>query len=245
VVPQGSDVVVVIPTYQECDAILPLLSALRHALPEAHLLVVDDNSPDKTGERVTEFARADQHVSLIVRQHKAGIGPAYVEGFTAALQRSPKAILQMDADGSHDPNEAVRLISPILEGGADLVIGSRRVHGGSTVGWSNTRNLLSMFGSTYARILLRLMTSDATSGYRAWHPELLLQLMRETLRADGYGFQIEMAWRAQQLGARIEDAPITFREREVGSSKMHARIAVEAALLVLRLMADKYPKPQT
>ena len=237
----GAGLVIVIPTYQECDAIPPLLFKLRVALPVAYLLVVDDNSPDGTADRVAEAARADSNIGLIVRQKREGLGPAYFEGFAAALLRSPSVIVQMDADGSHDPTEMVRLIVPILSGVAELVTGSRRIPGGGSVGWSRARNLLSIFGSTYARLLLRLATSDATSGYRAWHPDLLRKLIQEKTRADGYGFQIEMVWRAEQLGRGTVDTPITFRERTLGASKMHARIAVEAALLVLKLMWSKYP----
>ena len=237
----GAGLVIVIPTYQECDAIPPLLVQLRATLPNSYLLVVDDNSPDGTADRVAEAARTDANIGLIVRQKKEGFGPACSEGLAAALLRSPSVIVQMDADGSHDPTEMMRLIAPILSGEADLVIGSRRVRGGRTVGWSRSRNILSIFGSTYARTLLHLRASDATSGYRAWHPDLLRTLLRERPRADGYGFLIEMVWRAQQLGARIADAPITFRERTLGASKMSARIAAEAALLVLKLRRSEFP----
>jgi len=237
----GAGLVIVIPTYQEADAILPLLAQLRAALPKGYFLIVDDNSPDGTAQRVKAAARADANLGLIIRQHKEGIGPAYCEGFWTALHLSPRVIMQMDADGSHDPSEAARLYVPIIEGRADLVIGSRRVRGGSTVGWSRARNLLSKFGSSYARFLLRLQARDATSGYRAWRPELLRAALEEAPRADGYGFQIEMAWRAQQLGARVIDAPITFRERVLGASKMRAGIALEAALLVLTLMRATFP----
>jgi dolichol-phosphate mannosyltransferase len=237
----GAGLVVVIPTYQERDAAPLLLAQLRAMLPEAYLLVVDDNSPDGTADRVLEAARSDPNLGLIVREQKEGIGPAYCEGFAAALARSPDVIVQMDADGSHSPTELVRLITPILNGEADLVIGSRRVSGGSTIGWSRFRNLLSFAGSSYARLLLRLVTSDATSGYRAWHPDLLRTLVREKSRADGYGFQIEMVWRAQQLGERVVDVPITFRERTLGSSKMRPKIAFEAARLVITLMRKRYP----
>ncbi|MFZ9269308.1 MAG: polyprenol monophosphomannose synthase [Candidatus Limnocylindrus sp.] len=237
----GEGVIIVIPTYQEADAILPLLAQLRVAIPKAYFLIVDDNSPDGTAQRVKAAARVDANLGLIVRQQKEGIGPAYCEGFLAALHRSPRVIMQMDADGSHDPTEAVRLYVPIIEGRADLVIGSRRVRGGSTMGWSRARNLLSKFGSSYVRFLLRLHARDATSGYRAWRPELLRAILGEALRADGYGFQIEMAWRAQQLGGIVIDAPITFRERVLGASKMRAGIALEAALLVLTLMRTSFP----
>ena len=238
---RGVGVVIVIPTYNECDAIPPLLVQLRATLPDAHLLVVDDNSPDGTADRVAAVARTDTNVNLIVRGRKEGIGPAYGEGFATALRRSPSVIVQMDADGSHDPAEVVRLIGPIRRGEADLVIGSRRVHGGSTVGWSRARNLLSIAGGIYARALLRLKATDVTSGYRAWRPELLRMMLREQPRADGYGFMIEMVWRAEQSGARVEDAPITFRERTLGASKMSAKIAIEAAGLVINLMRKRYP----
>lgn len=237
---QGSGVVVVIPTYQEREAIIPLLTSLRTVLPYAQLIVVDDGSPDGTAGIVRGFLATDRQTRLIVRDNKRGIGRAYMDGFSAALKLAPQVIVQMDADGSHDPREARRLIAAIRCGGADLAIGSRRIAGGSTPDWSRARNLLSIFGGRYARLLLRLATSDATSGYRAWRPIFIARSIAYPLRANGYAFQIETVWRAQQMGAKIIDLPITFRERRVGRSKMGIQIVLEAALLVLALMRDRY-----
>ena len=237
----GTGLAFVIPTYQERESIIPLLTRLRSVYPGAVIFVVDDNSPDGTAMSVLEMSKSDKDVRLISRQTKQGIGPAYHEGFASALECSPSVVIQLDADGSHDPTEATRLIKPIVDGEADLVIGSRRVHGGATIGWGRLRNALSRFGSAYARLLLRIKVHDATSGYRAWSPTLLRNAIKTDTYANGYGFQIEMTWRARQLGATLVEVPISFRERTQGSSKMTASIALEAALLVIALVGRRFP----
>jgi len=238
---QPDQILVVIPTYQERDGIAACVEQVLRQDARLGVLVVDDNSPDGTGEMVLSLAKADPRVQLLSRRHKDGIGPAYLEGFGVAQANNPAVIVQMDADLSHDPRELTALITPILLGTADLVIGSRRVAGGSTQGWSRFRNLLSQFGSIYAQVILRIPVKDSTSGYRAWNPALLQHLSQRSTIASGYGFQVEMAYRAVQVGGVVTEVPITFRERLVGRSKMTVGIAVEAAWIVLRLAFTKNP----
>lgn len=230
-------VVIVIPTYNERRTIEAcILSIARHGTPSA-LIVVDDRSPDLTRDVVIELGRRLPWVHLAERGRKDGLGPAYLHGFKLALMKQASVIVQMDADLSHDPAELDQLVHPIIEGQADLAIGSRRIHGGTTVGWSRRRNWLSVFGSMYARVLLGLPARDATSGFRAWKPEALQPLITTPTSANGYGFQIEMLHRAAQSGATVCEVPITFRERTMGISKMTGGIAREAAWVVLRLLA--------
>jgi dolichol-phosphate mannosyltransferase len=238
-------IVVVIPTYQERDGIAPCLAQVLDQSDQLQILVVDDNSPDGTGALVRDIASREPRVSLLSRGVKEGIGPAYLAGFATACAGDPAAVVQMDADLSHDPAELLALVAPILNGSADLVIGSRRIPGGETRGWGRFRNALSHFGSTYARLLLRIPIRDATSGYRAWNPALVQRLSRGVTFASGYGFQIEMAFRAIRSGAMVREVPITFRERQIGRSKMTLRIALEAAWIVIRLAMTKLVRPST
>ena len=201
----------------------------------AHLVVVDDSSPDGTGSVVAGLAADDPQVELLTRIDKEGLGRAYAAGFSRAIAFAPDVVVQMDADLSHDPDELPSLLAPITAGEADLVVGSRRVSSGATVGWSRWRNALSQFGGLYARVILRLGVADPTGGFRAWSTPTLIAATTTPTTAAGYGFQIEMLWRARRAGARIAEVPITFRERASGASKMTVRIAVEAALLVLLL----------
>ncbi|MEY4046374.1 MAG: hypothetical protein RIR19_843 [Chloroflexota bacterium] len=228
-------VVVVLPTYNEANGITTTIQRIRSALPSAHLLVVDDSSPDGTGRIVASIAARDVQVELMTRPGKEGLGRAYASGFRRALALAPNIVVQMDADLSHDPDELPALIAPIVAGAADLVVGSRRVGSGATVGWSRRRNALSHLGGLYARTILRLGVADPTGGYRAWSAPLLAAVTATPTTTAGYGFQIEMLWRARRVSARIVEVPITFRERASGVSKMTLRIAVEAALLVLQL----------
>jgi dolichol-phosphate mannosyltransferase len=238
---QPDSILVVIPTYQERDGIAACVTQVLQQDDRIRVLVVDDNSPDGTSEMVLGLAAANPRVQLRSRRHKGGIGPAYLDGFGVALAQSPAVVVQMDADLSHDPRELRSLIAPILDGSADLVIGSRRINGGTTEGWGRWRNALSNFGSTYARILLRIRVKDSTSGYRAWRPALLQHLSSSSTIASGYGFQVEMAYRAVEVGGVVTEVPITFRERETGRSKMTLGIAVEAAWIVLRLAVTRNP----
>ena len=238
---QRDSILVVIPTYQERDGIVACVTHVLNQDDRIHVLVVDDNSPDGTRDMVLSLAAANPKVQLRSRQHKRGIGPAYLDGFLIALAQSPAVVVQMDADLSHDPRELLALIAPILDGSADLVIGSRRVDGGTTAGWGRWRNRLSKFGSIYARLLLRVRIKDSTSGYRAWRPALLQHLSSSSTVASGYGFQVEMAYRAVQVGGVVIEVPITFRERQIGRSKMTLGIAIEAAWIVLRLAVTRNP----
>jgi dolichol-phosphate mannosyltransferase len=221
-------VVVVMPTYNERENIEQIARAVvaRPCLPR--LLVVDDGSPDATAEIVAKLAaEMPDQVSLLVREGKTGLGRAYAAGFAVALADfKPAVVVQMDADGSHDPADIDRLVAALDE--ADLVIGSRYIRGGRTVGWSRGRELLSRGGNLYTRVILGTPLRDLTGGFRAWSAELLGKLDAATTASDGYAFQIEMMARARAAGARIVELPITFRERVAGTSKMSTKIAIEA-----------------
>jgi dolichol-phosphate mannosyltransferase len=232
--------VVVVPTYNECDTIVHTLEALLKRPCQPEILVVDDSSPDGTGALVTAAKAAEpDRIHLLERPAKQGLGRAYAAGFAHALATGRyDVVVQMDADGSHAPSDVDRLVAAATD--ADLVIGSRYVHGGQSDGLSGSRELLSRGGNTYARLLLRAGVNDLTGGFKAWRAELLESLLKNETASDGYGFQIEMTLRAARQGARIREIPITFHERRAGHSKMNWRIATEAAWLV-PWMARHYP----
>jgi dolichol-phosphate mannosyltransferase len=221
-------VIVVVPTYNERDNIERMVRSIIERPCQPCLLVVDDGSPDGTGEIVAKLAEElPGRISLLRRAAKDGLGRAYAAGFAFALaELGPAAIVQMDADGSHDPADIDRLVAALDR--ADLVIGSRYMTGGDVVGWSKHREALSRAGNLYARTLLSTRLSDLTGGFKAWRAELLAKLHAETTESHGYGFQIEMTPRARAAGATIVEVPIVFRERVAGSSKMSGRIALEA-----------------
>jgi dolichol-phosphate mannosyltransferase len=224
-------VVVVLPTYQEACNVESVLVALRESVPAATVLVVDDNSPDGTAEIVDKVAAAAGGIELLRRPGKQGLGVAYRAGFEWALARGATCVVEMDADGSHDPADLRELVAAVAHG-ADLAIGSRYVPGGNIPQWSWPRRLLSRWGNRYVALALGLAVNDATSGYRAYDAELLRDLDVDSVRADGYGFQIEMTYRSVRLDARVVEVPIIFSERSLGESKMSARIVVEALALV-------------
>jgi dolichol-phosphate mannosyltransferase len=226
---------VVLPTYNEADNLPGIAAAILVALPAVALLVVDDSSPDGTGELAEELARKDPRVRVHHRPAKAGLGRAYLDGFRVALAGGATAIVQMDADWSHDPSALPRLVAPITSGEADLVIGSRYVAGGRVEDWGVGRRLISRGGSLFARVVLGLSPHDLTGGFKAWRAATLEAIPFAGVHAGGYVFQIEMTYRAARAGARISEVPITFRDRRVGQSKMSRRIIVEALLVVLRL----------
>jgi dolichol-phosphate mannosyltransferase len=222
---------VVIPTYNESENIVRILHRVRESLPEAGLLVVDDGSPDGTGDLVRGVAAELPDLHLLARSGKAGLGSAYRAGFAWGLERGYDAFVEMDADFSHDPGALRSIVEP-LEHGFDVSIGSRYVEGGSIPNWAWHRELLSRGGNRYAARVLGLGVADSTAGFRAYSSRILNQLDLDQIRAEGYGFQIEMTYRSKELGAAITEVPISFVDRAAGESKMSSVIVVEALWLV-------------
>lgn len=224
---------VVIPTYDEAENISDVVTLVRSSVPDAHVLVVDDNSPDGTADLVAARAGDDDHVHLLRRPGKAGLGAAYRAGFAWGGEHGFDVFVEMDADLSHDPRALPCLLAGI-DDGADLVIGSRYVPGGSIPDWPWHRKALSRWGNRYASLVLRLSVADSTAGYRAYRASMIDRLDLSTIRAGGYGFQVEMTYRTQQRDGRIIEVPIAFTDRTRGTSKMSGRIVVEAMWLVTR-----------
>jgi len=223
---------VVIPTYQEAGNVVRVLERVRAALPDGEVLVVDDGSPDGTANLAEAAGRELGGVSVLRRSAKAGLGDAYRAGFRWGLERGAPILMEMDADLQHDPADLARLIEPIEAGEADLVIGSRYVPGGAIPDWALHRRLLSRWGNRYASMVLGLGVADSTAGYRAYRASQIEQLAMDEVRADGYGFQIEMTYRTRRSGGRIVEVPIRFGERTVGDSKMSGSIILEALRMV-------------
>lgn len=219
--------VVVMPTYNERENLSAMLDRIRRAVPEVHVLVVDDGSPDGTGQLADDAAATDEHVHVLHRASKAGLGAAYRAGFAWALEHGFERVGEMDADGSHLPEQLDRLIAA-LDDGADLAIGSRWVAKGTTVNWPTSRKVISRGGSAYARILLGLRQRDVTGGYRLFRAGTLRAINYDEVLSQGYCFQIELLWRSSQAGLRIAEVPITFVERLNGVSKMSRSIVFEA-----------------
>jgi dolichol-phosphate mannosyltransferase len=229
---------VVVPTYNEIENIDSITAAILVALPAATLLVVDDGSPDGTGRRADALAEADPRIRVRHRTAKQGLGRAYLDGFRVALDGGATAVIQMDADWSHDPEVLPTLLGPVEGDDADLVIGSRYTPGGGVVDWGLGRRIVSRGGSLFARIVLGLSPHDLTGGYKAWRAATLAAIPFDGVHAGGYVFQIEMTYRASLAGARIREVPITFRDRRVGLSKMSRRIILEALVVVCQLRID-------
>jgi dolichol-phosphate mannosyltransferase len=219
-------VLVVVPTYNERENLELIAGRLHAAIPDAHLLVVDDNSPDGTGKIADELADGDDRVHVLHRPGKSGLGAAYVAGFGWAREHSYDVVVEMDADGSHAPEQLPRLLAALEN--ADLVLGSRYVPGGSVVNWPKSRELLSRGGNMYTRLLLRLPLQDATGGYRAYRRVVLDALPLDEISSQGYCFQVDLAWQTWRQGYRVVEVPITFVERERGESKMSRKIVAEA-----------------
>lgn len=228
---------VVVPTYNEAENLEPFVRALLAAAPDVHVLVVDDNSPDGTGRIADRLAGELGSVEVLHRPGKAGLGRAYLAGFADVLGRGADLVLEMDADFSHDPADVPRLIAASER--ADLVLGSRYVEGGGVEDWGLPRRMLSRGGSLYARVVLGVGVRDLTGGFKCFRRRVLEELDLKAVIADGYGFQIELTYRAIKAGFRVEEVPIVFRDRRAGSSKMNVRIAAEAIWKVpaLRLRA--------
>jgi dolichol-phosphate mannosyltransferase len=225
-------VLVIIPTYNESESLPGVIERLRCAVPDADVLIADDNSPDGTGRLADDLAAKDSHIHVLHRAGKEGLGKAYLAGFAWGLERGYDVLVEMDADGSHRPEELPRLLAQMPH--ADVVLGSRWVPGGSVVNWPASRRLLSQGGSLYTRMALGIPTRDATGGYRAYRASALASLDLATVESNGYCFQIDLLWRALQRGLVVREVPITFVEREAGTSKMSNRIVREALLNVTR-----------
>jgi dolichol-phosphate mannosyltransferase len=217
---------VAVPTYNEAQSIRKIVGRVRTSVPEAHVLVIDDGSPDGTGEIADQLAGVDDHVHVMHRTAKEGLGAAYVAGFRWALERGYGTVVEMDADGSHQPEELPRLLAALA--GADLVLGSRYVPGGRVENWPRSREILSRGGNTYTRLMLGMPLRDATGGYRAFRAGTLRRLDLDEVASQGYCFQVDLAWRAFRAGLTVVEVPITFVEREEGTSKMSSAIVREA-----------------
>ncbi|KIF70812.1 dolichol-phosphate mannosyltransferase [Streptomyces sp. AcH 505] len=217
---------VIIPTYNEAENIKPIVARVRAAVPEVDILVADDNSPDGTGKLADELAAADQQVHVLHRKGKEGLGAAYMAGFRWGIEHGYGVLVEMDADGSHQPEELPRLLTALK--GADLVLGSRWMPGGRVVNWPKSRELISRGGSTYSRLLLGVPMRDVTGGYRAFRAETLAGLGLDAVASAGYCFQVDLARRAIDAGFHVVEVPITFVDRELGDSKMSRDIFVEA-----------------
>jgi dolichol-phosphate mannosyltransferase len=222
---------VVLPTYNEADNIVEVLQRLRTAVPAADILVIDDASPDGTAEIARAVGAELAGVDVLTRDGKLGLGSAYRYGFIEGLRRGYQVLVEMDGDLSHDPAALPGLLRAV-DGGADLAIGSRYIPGGSIPHWSVCRRALSRWGNRYTRWVLNLPLADATSGFRAYHADIVAKLDLPSIQSDGYGFQIEMAYRVAKVGGGIVEVPIAFVDRERGTSKMSFRIIVEALRLV-------------
>ncbi|MFN8035884.1 MAG: polyprenol monophosphomannose synthase [Acidimicrobiia bacterium] len=221
----------VLPTYNEIENVETVLRTLRAAAPDVDVLVVDDGSPDGTADVAEKLGEELGAIEVLRRPAKSGLGSAYRAGFRIGLSRGYGAMIEMDADLSHDPAVVPSLVGA-LGNGVELAIGSRYVPGGAIPDWTPLRRAISRFGNLYARFMLGLAVQDATAGFRAYTRHALQQIDLDSVRADGYGFQVEMAYFVQRNGGRIVEIPIAFRDRTLGHSKMSARIVVEALLLV-------------
>lgn len=233
-------ILVIVPTYNEREALPLIVERIRASVPEADILVADDNSPDGTGAIADSLAASDAHVQVMHRHGKEGLGAAYIAGFTWGLQNGYDVLVEMDADGSHQPEQLPRLLDALR--GADLVLGSRWIPGGGTENWSKGREVLSRGGNAYTRAMLGVPIHDATGGYRAFRADTLRRLDLHTVASQGYCFQVDLAWRTLQRGMTVKEVPITFVERSVGDSKMSKAIVAEALLRVTQWGAQERAK---
>lgn len=233
----GLRVLIVTPTFNERDNLETFLEGVFGVLPDAHVVVVDDASPDGTGELADRIASADDRVHVLHRPGKLGIGSAYIDAFEWGLSRDYDVFFEMDTDLSHDPRYLPDFITAI-EHGADVVIGSRNVPGGGVEGWGLGRHVLSKGGSLYSRTILGLHVRDLTSGYKAFRRRVLEEIGLRRVHSEGYSFQIELTYRAIQHGFQVAEVPIVFVDRRAGQSKMSRKIFAEAVLMVWKLRLD-------
>jgi dolichol-phosphate mannosyltransferase len=231
--PADKRVLVIVPTYNERENLGVLLEALWRHCPDANVLVVDDASPDGTGDFADAIALTEPRLQVLHRAAKTGLGTAYVDGFRIALAQGFELVVEMDADLSHRPEDLVHLLEAAAA--ADLVIGSRNIPGGGVVGWSAIRRMISRGGSLYTRLILSLPVHDCTSGFKCFRREALMALDLSKLRSNGYGFQVEVNHLCHLAGLRIVEVPITFPDRMRGHSKMSSKIVLEAMIVVLGL----------
>ncbi|MFL5848614.1 MAG: polyprenol monophosphomannose synthase [Solirubrobacteraceae bacterium] len=237
---------VVLPTFNEAENIKGIVARIMGVLEQLapkdfRILIVDDDSPDGTGVIADGLAAVHSAIEVLHRREREGLGPAYVAGFRRALAGGAGYVLEMDADGSHDPHDLGRLLYAVRDGGADLALGSRYVDGGHISDWSPLRRATSRGGCWYARTVLGLDVRDLTGGFKCFAAEVLDAIDLPTVRCCGYGFQVELTYRAVRAGFRVQEVPITFHDRTHGSSKMSWRIALEAAWLVPQLRHDSGP----
>ncbi|QGU04581.1 polyprenol monophosphomannose synthase [Corynebacterium comes] len=224
---------VIIPTYNELENLPLIVGRVRAATPEVDILIVDDNSPDGTGAKADELAAEDEHVNVLHREGKGGLCGAYVAGFQWGLEREYTVLCEMDADGSHAP-EQLHLLLAEIDAGADLVIGSRYVPGGKVVNWPKKRWILSKGGNAYISLMLGGGLSDMTAGYRAYRRAVLEEMDLDELSNAGYIFQVDLAWRANVAGFDVREVPITFTEREIGESKLDGSFVKDSLFEVTR-----------
>lgn len=236
---------VVLPTYNERENLTAIVTEIRDRLPQATVWIIDDNSPDGTGDLADEMAARDSHIEVVHRPGKLGLGTAYIGAFQRALAEGYDAVIQMDADFSHDPKYLPQLLDALSD--VDLVIGSRYTAGGGTLNWALPRKIISKGGNMVARVGLGVKTRDATGGYRAFRSSTLEHLHLTDLGLRGYGFQVEVVYQVERRGLAIREVPIIFVERAAGSSKMSKEIAFEAFLHILRrrmAMIRRVPEPE-
>ena len=236
-------VLVIIPTYNELDALPLILSRVQNSVPTVEILIVDDNSPDGTGGIADQWVSENPGIHVMHRLGKGGLGAAYLAGFAWGLQQGFDVLVEMDADGSHQPEQLPSLLAALEY--SDLVLGSRWVKGGGTENWSKNRELLSKGGNYYTKVMLGIDIDDSTGGYRAFKASVLRSLDLHEVASQGYCFQVDLAWRAKQRGFVVTEVPITFVEREVGSSKMSRKIVTEALWRVTVWGVDRRAKALT
>lgn len=230
-------ILIVTPTYNERDNLETFLKGVFDVVPQAHCLIVDDNSPDGTGELADEFAAKDERIKVMHRPGKMGLGSAYLQAFERAIDEGYDLIFEMDTDLSHDPQYLPEFLEAFA-GGADIVIGSRNIPGGGVEGWGPGRHFLSKGGSLYSRTILGLSVRDLTSGYKGFRRQALEAIDLRTVKSEGYSFQIELTYRALRKGFRVHEVPIIFVDRRAGQSKMSRKIFAEAVMMVPKLRLD-------